>query len=361
LPTYRHCRNVDTNGLTGDLKTSVERQWDAGGETWSGGDTTYFRYYLGAAGNMISAPKTGDETTRIHYVFDAWNRLAAVYADDSQNPGQPGDLIAAYEYDGANRRVEKTLADETAVDYFYNRQWQMLEQRTNDGETTVVDQYVWSPRYIDAPIVRFHDANGDGDLLDAGDNTRCFTGDANYNVTATIDASTGSIIARYVYTAYGEATAYDSNWSNGAAPADDGPLYCGYMFDAETANFLARNRYYNSSLATWISRDPIGYWSGEMNLYRYCLNNPVRYIDPDGLATWDASAGPYSGGAGLLGGYMNKGDTVINTAVGGITVMSGNLEKSGDKDFNAAKCALKALGFDLPKTENGIYWGKPSP
>ena len=27
------------------------------------------------AGNMISGPKPGDETTRVHYVYDAWNRL----------------------------------------------------------------------------------------------------------------------------------------------------------------------------------------------------------------------------------------------------------------------------------------------
>ncbi len=30
-----------------------------------------------AAGNMISGPKAGDESTRLHYVYDAWNRLAA--------------------------------------------------------------------------------------------------------------------------------------------------------------------------------------------------------------------------------------------------------------------------------------------
>ena len=29
-----------------------------------------------AAGNMIFAPKSGDETTGLHFVRDAWNRLA---------------------------------------------------------------------------------------------------------------------------------------------------------------------------------------------------------------------------------------------------------------------------------------------
>ena len=30
--------------------------------------------------------------------------------------------------------------------------------------------YLWDPRYVDAPVVRFHDANTDGDYLDSGDN-----------------------------------------------------------------------------------------------------------------------------------------------------------------------------------------------
>ncbi|MGW8256496.1 MAG: RHS repeat-associated core domain-containing protein [Thermoguttaceae bacterium] len=62
----------------------------------------------------------------------------------------------------------------------------------------------------------------------------------------------------------------------------DGPLYCGYFFDAETRLYLARNRYYNSSTATWINRDPIGY-KGGMNLYEYVGDNPLSRTDPFGL------------------------------------------------------------------------------
>ena len=48
-----------------------------------------------AAGNMISGPRAGDETTRVHYVYDAWNRLVEVRADDS---GEPGTLIGGWHY-----------------------------------------------------------------------------------------------------------------------------------------------------------------------------------------------------------------------------------------------------------------------
>jgi len=245
------------------------------------------------AGNMISAPKPGDETARVHYVYDAWNHLVKVYADDSQNPGTPGDLIAEYKYDGTNRRIEKEITEEgggpTHVHYFYNHDWQMLEERFVDGEgdTVASNQYVWSARYIDAPVLRFHDGNGDGDCnlaTDAADTIRYYAGDANYNVTTTITiGQTETVTEHCVYTAYGEATVYDAAWVTLGAPAEDGPLYCGYFFDAETGNDLARNRYYNVALATWISRDPIGYKGKDVNLYRYVRNSPLNRLDPLGL------------------------------------------------------------------------------
>jgi RHS repeat-associated protein len=238
-----------------------------------------------AAGDMISAPKPGDETTRVHYVYDAWNRLVKVYDDDS---GAPGDLIAEYEYDGTNRRIEKEITEAgggpTHAHYYFNHDWQLLEERFVDEQDELLasNQYVWSARYIDAPLVRFHDGNGDGDLLDVDDNIRYYTGDANYNVTATIDAAPGEVVNRYVYTAYGKATLYDDDWSNPSAPTTDGPLYCGYFFDAETALYQVRNRYYDAALSMFINRDPIKY-EGGMNLYAYVGDSPLTRTDPTGL------------------------------------------------------------------------------
>jgi len=195
-----------------------------------------------AAGNMISGPKPGDNTTRVHYVYDSWNRLVAVKADNS---GQPGNTIAEYRYDGSKRRIEKMLADDTSSAYYYNHEWQLLEERRFDAESDPVDShvYVWSQRYIDAPVLR--DTYDDEGVLDA-DARQYYTSDANHNVTAVLDY-TGAVANRYVYTAYGTATVYSPTWTNPSAPASDGPLYCGYFFDAESGLYHVRNRYYSSS------------------------------------------------------------------------------------------------------------------
>ena len=270
------------------------------------------------AGNMISGPKPDSGTTRVHYLYDAWNRLIEVRADDS---GEPGDLIAKYQYDGTNRRIEKIVSGMSHAHYFYNQDWQLLEERFVDGQGATVtnNQYVWSARYIDAPIARFHDGNGDGDCLDAGDNVRYYAGDANYNVTAAVDAATGDVVERYVYTPYGAATGYDDTWCNPAAPTTNGPLYCGYFFDAETALYHVRNRYYDGSLSTFGSRDPLEYEVENFNLYRYCANNPVLYTDPAGTDWLDCIAAcitdndplPYALGAAAkailaTGGWQSK-------------------------------------------------------
>ena len=44
-----------------------------------------------------------------------------------------------------------------------------------------------------------------------------------------------------------------------------------------------RARYYDSMTGIFISEDPIGLDGGDINLYRYALNNPIRFNDPFGL------------------------------------------------------------------------------
>jgi len=43
-------------------------------------------------------------------------------------------------------------------------------------------------------------------------------------------------------------------------------------------------RYYNPSTGRWLSRDPIAEQGG-LNLYGYCLNDPINHVDPFGLSS----------------------------------------------------------------------------
>src|SRR3984957_3461463 len=57
----------------------------------------------------------------------------------------------------------------------------------------------------------------------------------------------------------------------------------GYYTD-DTGLIYVRGRLYDPRNGRWISRDPIGFAGGDVNLYRYVGNNPVNRVDPSGLA-----------------------------------------------------------------------------
>jgi uncharacterized protein RhaS with RHS repeats len=52
--------------------------------------------------------------------------------------------------------------------------------------------------------------------------------------------------------------------------------------------YFYRARYYDSYAGRFISKDPIGFAGGDVNLYGYVKNNPVNWGDPSGLlaAPW---------------------------------------------------------------------------
>ena len=120
------------------------------------------------------------------------------------------ETVHQYSYDALDRRIKKHIdsqspAEPDGIDkyehFFYNTSWQVLEMRDttteNDGPESLQPdyQYVWSARYVDAPVLR--DKNTDSDGL-CDDLRLYYYTDANFNVTALGDTS-GGAIERYVY------------------------------------------------------------------------------------------------------------------------------------------------------------------
>ena len=69
--------------------------------------------------------------------------------------------------------------------------------------------------------------------------------------------------------------------------------------DVETGLFWCNSRYYNPEWGRWISPDSIEYLDPSsingLNLYCYCFNNPIVYVDPDGYEPkwWQWALFPY--------------------------------------------------------------------
>ncbi len=235
-----------------------------------------------AAGNLIQGPKPASETARLHFVYDAWNRLVQVREDSG---GKAGDPIATYRHDAAGRRIRKLLganpAEPTlALDYYHNNTGQVVEVR-KDGAANPLEQYLWSPRYVHAPVVRWRDENTDGDLLDQGDTVLYYCTDANFNVTLLM----GSGIERYMYDPYGKVEVLDGGWTpreGNASAYSNELLFTGHRLDTESGLYYTLHRHYHPTLGRWLQRDPQGYVDG-MGLYEYCGGGPLDAYDPLGL------------------------------------------------------------------------------
>lgn len=62
------------------------------------------------------------------------------------------------------------------------------------------------------------------------------------------------------------------------------PLSTGREWDKETGLYYYRARYYDPMEGRFISKDPIGFDGGDVNLYGYVQNNPINWVDPSGLS-----------------------------------------------------------------------------
>lgn len=88
--------------------------------------------------------------------------------------------------------------------------------------------------------------------------------------------TTGAIVWSADYKPFGEATVTVNTITNNLR-------FPGQYYDAETGLNYNYFRDYNPAIGRYIEADPIGFEGGDVNLYVYVGNNPVRFVDSEGL------------------------------------------------------------------------------
>jgi RHS repeat-associated protein len=152
-----------------------------------------------------------------------------------------------------------------------------------DGDLHVKQSFLWGPDLSGT----MQGAGGVGGLLavtDATQGTHFVAYDDNGNVVALVNATDGTVSARYEYGPFGEPI-------SAAGPmAKVNPFRFSTKYhDNETELVYYGFRYYDPSMGRWLSKDPLGV-AGGANLYGFVGNDPIGAIDPYG----DKSCNPLS-------------------------------------------------------------------
>ena len=101
----------------------------------------------------------------------------------------------------------------------------------------------------------------------------------------------GSLYARYVYDTWGNTLhIYDANGAEITSTANlavQNPIrYRGYYFDSETGLYYLQSRYYDPIICRFLNADSyVSTGTGIIgfNMFSYCNNNPVLYVDITGM------------------------------------------------------------------------------
>ena len=103
--------------------------------------------------------------------------------------------------------------------------------------------------------------------------------DLHGNVSCLTDLQSGKVRASYQYTAFGE-----EGIGLDESPINNPWRYRGNRTDTESGLVLIGCRYYDPEIGRWMNPDSAGDLDGP-NLYAYCHNNPLKYVDYFGFAS----------------------------------------------------------------------------
>jgi RHS repeat-associated protein len=108
--------------------------------------------------------------------------------------------------------------------------------------------------------------------------------DMHGNVTALLDYG-GTVIEKYTYDAFGRPTVTngDGTGTRGSSNYGNRFMFTGREYFPELGLYDYRHRFYDPWLGRFLQVDPTGFDAGDMNLFRYCGDDPIDRTDPTGL------------------------------------------------------------------------------
>ena len=275
------------------------------------GTTSNYSYTYDPMGRLLTVTKDGTLVEEYQYGANGariseTNALRGIASrfmayTEEDHMYQAGDT--AYQYDVDGFLMSKTKGAEK-TEYAYSSRGELLQVKLPDGRVIVyyhdplgrriakaingviTEKCLWQglTRLLavydgsNNLLMRFNYADGRMPVsMTKGGSTYYLT----YNQIGTLkvvsDAS-GNVVKKVDYDSFG-------NIINDTNPSFTIPFaFAGGLYDPDTGLVRFGFRDYDPDIGRWTAKDPIGFWSSDTDLYGYCANNPINFVDPSGLS-----------------------------------------------------------------------------
>ena len=253
-----------TTGSLSDL-TGTTTNYTYEGDRLTAIDSTAIMY------DDLGNPLTYGSTT---FAWQNGRQLASI----SMNYGA---MVYSFEYNDSGIRTSKTV---NGIEHVY----------TLNGSQIVTES--WVQNNVEYYIVYLYDESGAPIGMQYRTSNYAWAEFDNFyfeknlfgDVVAVYNES-GTKIGSYKYDAWGACTVSVESTASTLEKKVVRMLnpfrYRGYYYDTETGFYYLQSRYYNPQWGRFLNADGYINANGDLigfNMYAYCSNNPVMYVDPSG-------------------------------------------------------------------------------
>ena len=147
--------------------------------------------------------------------------------------------------------------------------WGLLEERGPNGELFA--------RHVHGP-------NVDDLVLSELSGAVYYYHQDHLNSTVAVTDASGSVVEQYRYDVYGQPSFFGPDCTPRAESAlGIRFLFTGREWLGSVGLYDYRHRAYSPALGRFLQMDPLGFAAGDVNVYRYCRDSALCFVDPFGL------------------------------------------------------------------------------
>ena len=197
-----------------------------------------------------------------------------VWNDGKLSAALINNIAYRFTYNDVGLRTSKIDRSGNETVYLYSGDLLICEYDNSGIITYIYDAF-------DSPIGFTYRATGS-----ATEEVYWYQKNLQGDIVAVYDDS-GTMLVSYVYDAWGNFSIAYYNNGEATSATKNNITYRGYYYDSDLGVYYLHSRYYDPAISRFISPDDPRYLgaNGDLtsyNLYAYCSNNPINYIDSSG-------------------------------------------------------------------------------